>query len=109
MTKKQRLSVIVAAIISVTTPFMSSALNLSVTSISSDFSCPATTATWVLNIYTLVFASLSAIMGHMADQRGKRRLILAGTVLFAIAGLFCAFAPDFYVLIAARGGMEVGT
>ncbi len=109
MTKKQRLSVIVAAIISVTTPFMSSALNLSVTSISSDFSCPATTATWVLNIYTLVFASLSAIMGHMADQRGKRRLILAGTVLFAIAGLFCAFAPNVYVLIAARGAMAVGT
>lgn len=108
MTPKQRRAVAAAVIIGVTTPFMSSALNLSVTSISADFSCAATTATWVLTIYTIAFASVSAVMGRRADQRGKRRMILTGTIVFALAGLVCACAPNVYVLIAARGVMGIG-
>ena len=37
-------------------PFMSTALNLCITQISSDFSCGATTVTWVVNAYTLCTA-----------------------------------------------------
>ncbi|MGW0044563.1 multidrug effflux MFS transporter [Rhodococcus sp. NPDC003348] len=42
------------------------------------------------------------IVGPLSDGWGRRKLLLGGTVLFAISGLLCALAPSAGVLIAAR-------
>ena len=63
---------------------------------------------WVVNAYALVFASLMLTMGTLADRWGRKRLMLAGVLLFAAASLLGALAPDPAVLIAARALMGVG-
>jgi DHA1 family bicyclomycin/chloramphenicol resistance-like MFS transporter len=40
--------------------------------------------------------------GPVSDQRGRKPLLLAGTVLFTLASLACALAPNMGVMLAAR-------
>lgn len=42
------------------------------------------------------------VIGPLSDGLGRRRLLLPGTVLFAVLSLVCAFAPNVQVLIVAR-------
>ncbi|WP_432565150.1 multidrug effflux MFS transporter [Kineococcus sp. SYSU DK003] len=42
------------------------------------------------------------VIGPLSDQFGRRRLLLAGTVVCALAGAVCAIAPNEAVLVAAR-------
>lgn len=80
MTKDQKTALFVAMVTSFMAPFMSSALNLSVTDISTQFNAPAGISTWVVNAYTLSTAAFSACMGSLADLRGRRKMILVGCI-----------------------------
>jgi len=42
------------------------------------------------------------VIGPLSDQFGRRGLLIAGTVVCALAGVVCAFAPTSGVLVAAR-------
>jgi EmrB/QacA subfamily drug resistance transporter len=57
---------------------------------------------WVLNGYAIVFAALLVPAGRAADRIGRRRAFLAGVIVFALASAACAFAPDVWLLVAAR-------
>jgi EmrB/QacA subfamily drug resistance transporter len=57
---------------------------------------------WVLNAYAIVFAALLVPAGRAADLIGRRAAFLAGMLVFGIASAACAFAPDVWVLVAAR-------
>jgi len=57
---------------------------------------------WVLNIYILVFAVLLITMGRLGDIYGRRKLFIAGLVVFTGASLLCGLAPGIEWLIAAR-------
>ena len=57
---------------------------------------------WVVNSYTLVFASLLLSAGTLGDRLGHKRAFLTGYVLFAGASLLCSLAPSLGVLVAAR-------
>jgi EmrB/QacA subfamily drug resistance transporter len=57
---------------------------------------------WVLSAYLLSFGGLLLLGGRAADLLGRRRLFMAGTVLFALASLACGLAPSVPALIAAR-------
>ncbi|WP_054811990.1 MFS transporter [Nocardia arizonensis] len=57
---------------------------------------------WVVNAYTVVLSALLLGAGSSGDRFGRRRVYLAGMVLFAIASAGCAVAPGIEVLIAAR-------
>jgi DHA2 family methylenomycin A resistance protein-like MFS transporter len=63
---------------------------------------------WVVNGYTLVFASLLLTGGALGDRFGARRLYLAGFALFTLASLACGLAPTGTVLIAARVAQGLG-
>src|SRR5450631_4002302 len=63
---------------------------------------------WVVNGYTLVFASLLLSAGMLGDQLGHKRTFLMGYVLFIGASLFCSLAPSLTLLIAARVLQGVG-
>lgn len=63
---------------------------------------------WVLDIYALALAALLMVAGSAADLFGRRRLYLAGLVLFALASLACGLAPDAGALVAARAVQGVG-
>ena len=63
---------------------------------------------WVVDAYTLPFASLLITSGALADRYGRRRVFQSGLVVFGLASLMCAAAPSLEVLIAARAVQGVG-
>ena len=102
MTKGQKTALFVAMVTSFMAPFMSAALNLSVTDISTQFNAPVGISTWVVNAYTLSTAAFSACMGSLADLRGRRKMILVGCIAFAVTSALCALSPSIYLLVAFR-------
>jgi EmrB/QacA subfamily drug resistance transporter len=63
---------------------------------------------WVIDGYALVLGALVLTVGSIADRVGRKKLYLAGLVLFAVSSLTCGLAPNVGVLIAARGVQGIG-
>ena len=63
---------------------------------------------WVVNAYSLVFASLMLIAGTLSDRFGRRTLMVAGIAVFCAGSLLCALAPGVGWVIAGRAVMGVG-
>lgn len=63
---------------------------------------------WVLDGYALALAALLLGIGAAADLLGRRRVHVAGIVLFAVASLVCGLASSPMALVAARGVQGVG-
>ncbi|MFD2764820.1 MFS transporter [Micromonospora eburnea] len=63
---------------------------------------------WVLNAYNVVFAAVLIPAGRLADRWGRRRVFLAGVVLFLVGSAACGLAPGVGVLIAARCVQALG-
>lgn len=57
---------------------------------------------WIVDGYTLMFASLLLSAGSLSDRVGARRAFGGGVVAFVVASLLCGFAPGLRILIAAR-------
>ncbi|HET6214830.1 MAG TPA: MFS transporter, partial [Micromonosporaceae bacterium] len=47
---------------------------------------------WTINSYTLVFAGLLFTFGVLGDRWGRKRMLLAGLVVFGLASLASAYA-----------------
>ncbi len=63
---------------------------------------------WTIDAYTLTLASLLMLSGSTADRIGRRRVFLAGLVIFSIGSLLCALAPNLGLLVAARVIQAIG-
>jgi DHA2 family methylenomycin A resistance protein-like MFS transporter len=57
---------------------------------------------WVIDGYTLLFASLLLFAGNLSDRIGAKRAIALGIAGFAATSAACALAPSLGTLIAAR-------
>ncbi|MEU9984289.1 MFS transporter [Streptomyces sp. NPDC050856] len=57
---------------------------------------------WMVDIYGFVIAGLLIPMGALGDRIGRRRLLLIGSVLFALASLLTAYATSPAMVIASR-------
>ena len=60
------------------------------------------TLSWVFNVYNIALAALLVPAGMLADAVGRRRMFVAGIVVFTAASAICAAAQSVEVLIAAR-------
>ena len=77
--------------------------------IRADFSdVSASSLSWVLNAYTIVFAALLIPAGRLADRIGRRRTFLGAVVLFTVASMLCGVAPTAGLLVVARILQAVG-
>jgi EmrB/QacA subfamily drug resistance transporter len=63
---------------------------------------------WVVNAYTVTFAGFLLLGGRAADMLGRRRVFVAGLILFALASLAGGVADSQAVLIAARAVQGLG-
>src|ERR1700728_864612 len=63
---------------------------------------------WVIDLYALVLGALVLTVGSIADRLGRKRLYLAGLIVFAASSLTCGLALNVGVLIAARGVQGLG-
>ncbi|HEY4332252.1 MAG TPA: DHA2 family efflux MFS transporter permease subunit [Ilumatobacteraceae bacterium] len=66
------------------------------------------TLSWVLNAYTLVFASLLIPAGRLADRVGRRKMFLIGVIVFTAGSMLCGLAPSVGLLIVAEMLEAVG-
>ncbi|HEX3509525.1 MAG TPA: DHA2 family efflux MFS transporter permease subunit [Solirubrobacteraceae bacterium] len=63
---------------------------------------------WVVNAYTLIFGGFLMLGGRAADLLGRRRLFVAGVVLFAGASMLNGVAQSPTMLILGRGLQGLG-
>ncbi|MDL4771257.1 MULTISPECIES: MFS transporter [Thermomonosporaceae] len=63
---------------------------------------------WSINSYTLVFAGLLFTFGVVGDRVGRKRVLIGGMAVFAIASLLSAYAQSPGQLIWARALMGLG-
>ena len=63
---------------------------------------------WVVLAYLLTITTLIVSVGRLGDITGRRRLLLAGIVLFTGASALCGVAPTLSLLIAARALQGLG-
>jgi EmrB/QacA subfamily drug resistance transporter len=67
-----------------------------------DLHASLATLEWTVNAYSLSFAVLLITGVALGDRVGRRRVLLTGLALFALASVACALAPSAGWLIAAR-------
>jgi EmrB/QacA subfamily drug resistance transporter len=72
------------------------------------FNAPFQQVQWVVLAYLLAITTLIVSVGQLGDIIGRRRLMLAGISLFALASVLCAIAPSLWLLIAARSLQGLG-
>jgi EmrB/QacA subfamily drug resistance transporter len=63
---------------------------------------------WVTSGYLLTYGGFMLLGGRMADLLGRRRVLVAGTLLIGIASLIGGFAGSSGVLVAARLAQGLG-
>lgn len=63
---------------------------------------------WVVDAYLVTLGSLMLVAGSVSDVYGRRRVLAAGLVGFAVASVLCAVAPTGPVLVIARALQGVG-
>lgn len=101
------------AIIAASLPmFMATLDNLVVTSalpvISRDLGASIEELQWVVNAYTLSFATFMLMAVALGDRFGRRSVFLAGIVIFTLASAASALATEPWILILARAVQGVG-
>jgi len=85
-----------------------SVTNVALASIQSDLGFAGGDLQWIVTAYTLVFGSLLIFFGRAGDLFGRRRLFVAGLVVFSLASLLCGLAQEPWQLIAARALQGLG-
>ena len=84
------------------------AVNVAVPSIQGSLGTDVRGLSWVIDGYTLAFASLLLLAGGLGDRLGAHRLFSAGLVLFTFASALCGIAPGLSTLVLARILQGVG-
>ncbi|GAA3375909.1 MFS transporter [Streptomyces racemochromogenes] len=93
----QLMVVLDATIVNIALPHIQTALSFSTTDLS-----------WVISAYTLAFGGLLLLGGRAGDILGRRRVFMAGILLFTLASLLGGFAQEPWQLMAARALQGVG-
>jgi len=94
----QFMVVLDATIVNVALPSIQHALNFTSTA----------QLQWIVTAYTLLFGGFLLLGGRLADLFGRRKVFLAGMVLFAVASFLAGIAQDPTQIIAFRGLQGLG-
>src|SRR3984885_4927095 len=93
----QLMIILDATVVNIALPHIQNGLHFSATSLS-----------WVMNGYTLTFGGLLLLGGRAGDILGRRRMFMAGIVIFTLASFAGGLAPNAAVLLTARAVQGVG-
>src|SRR5215210_3959471 len=77
-------------------------VNVALPSIRRDLGFTQSGLAWVVNAYLIAFGGLLLLAGRLGDLIGRRRVLVAGLVLFTFASLLCGLAQSQGMLIGAR-------
>src|SRR5271168_510110 len=83
-------------------------VNVALPSIQHDLNFTQGNLTWVIDGYLITFGGFLLLAGRMGDLVGRKKVFLAGLVLFTAASIFCGFASSQGMLIAGRFIQGIG-
>ncbi|HVD28937.1 MAG TPA: MFS transporter, partial [Mycobacteriales bacterium] len=83
-------------------------LNVALKTIQADLGASQGDMEWAVNSYVLVFAGLLFTWGILGDRYGRKRMLLAGLLIFGLTSVLTAFAQTSGQLIAFRALMGIG-
>jgi EmrB/QacA subfamily drug resistance transporter len=86
----------------------SSIMNVALPSIRRDLGFSVQSLQWVLSGYLVTYGGLLLLGGRAGDLLGRRRLLVAGTALFAACSLTGGLAASAVMLVGARLGQGAG-
>jgi EmrB/QacA subfamily drug resistance transporter len=84
-------------------------VNVALPSIQRSLNASTSSLEWTVNAYTLSFAVLLVTGGRLGDLFGRRKIFLAGVVIFASASAAIGFSPSDTWLVAWRAVQGVGS
>ena len=93
----QLMVVLDATIANIALPFIKNDLDISQANLS-----------WIVTGYSLAFGGLLLLGGRLGDLYGRRRMLMVGVVVFAIASLLGGLATNEGLLLGARGLQGLG-
>ncbi|NTW03188.1 MAG: MFS transporter [Oscillochloris sp.] len=85
-----------------------SIVNISLNTLVTAFESNLNVVEWVVLSYLLTLTCLLLLMGRMGDMFGKRRIYVAGFVIFTLASALCGLAPSIGTLIGFRVLQAIG-
>ncbi|MFE3017691.1 MFS transporter [Streptomyces sp. NPDC059256] len=83
-------------------------LNVALPSMGEELGASVSGLQWTIDAYTLVLASLLMLAGSTGDRVGRRKVFMAGLVLFTLGSLLCSLAPTLESMVAFRMVQAVG-
>lgn len=86
----------------------SSIMNVALPSIRRDLGFTQQSLQWVLSGYVVTYGGFLLLGGRAADLLGRRRMLVAGTTLFAVCSLAGGLATNAGTLVGARVAQGVG-
>jgi len=79
-----------------------SIVNVALPSIEAELGFPADAVQWIITAYAIAFGGLLILGGRAADLFGRRRMFIAGLLVFSAASLAGGLAHDPFLLVASR-------
>jgi EmrB/QacA subfamily drug resistance transporter len=83
-------------------------LNVALPTLVRDLHATQTQLQWIVDAYTIVYASLLLTTGSLGDKFGRKGALSVGLVVFGFGSLASAFSGSASMLIAARGLAGIG-
>ena len=100
--RRQRLILIAMCTALVAVVASVSGLNVAQQGLAVDLGASQSTLLWIINGYTLALAALLLPIGAIGDRWGRKRVLVAGLVVFALANVAAAMSPSASFLLVAR-------
>ncbi len=85
-----------------------SIVNIGLNTLVIDLHEPLSTVEWVVLAYMLAICTLMLSIGRLSDMIGKKRLYLAGIIIFTVGSALCGVAPNVHLLIGFRVFQAIG-
>ena len=102
MVQQKREIFIIAMLGSFIGPFTGSSVNVALPALGRELGMNTLMLSWVQLAYLLTVAMLILPIGRMADLMGRKRVLTAGTLLFAATSLSCSLSSGAAALILSR-------
>jgi EmrB/QacA subfamily drug resistance transporter len=83
-------------------------LNVALPTLARQLRASTSALQWIVDGYTVALGCLLLLFGAVGDRFGRRRMLLAGLAVFAVASVFAAYAHSTNALIGARVLAGVG-
>src|SRR5258706_1242983 len=106
---ERRRWVLVATILGSSMAFMDGTVgNIALPALQATMGATIEGVQWVVEAYPLFLAALMLTGGALGDRLGRKRVFLAGVLVFTAGSIACGLAPNMPVLIACRGLQGIG-